>query len=144
MGAPLTSMPLFAPQPKDRRMRRIRKKIRRVSKDLSKMQNFLDELPEEIRGDVQRQLQRAFEAGCSYSELQNIPQNLPVSDEGVIRIGASLRYHIMETRKVYGDVENLRGIVADIFDKKSQDMLRDLARADEEKRSDTAAAEIQI
>ncbi len=137
-------MTFFAPQPKDRRMRRIRKKIRRIGKDLSSMKVFLDKLPEEMRGDVQRQLQRAFEAGCSYSELQNIPQHPPVDEAGVIRIGPELRYHILETRKVYGDVENLREIVVDIFDRKSQDMLRDLVREDEEQRSDTAAAEIQI
>jgi hypothetical protein len=125
-------------------MRGIRKKIRRVGKDLSSMKIFLDALPSEIREDVKRQLQTAFEAGCAYSELQNIPQHLPVDDAGIIRIGPALKYHIMETRKVYGDVENLREIVADIFDKKSQELLRDLVRGHEEKKSDTNATQFSL
>lgn len=108
------------------------------------MQEFLEGYPADIRAELQRQLQKAFEAGCLYSELQSIPQSMPISDDGSIAIGPALRYHIMETRKVYRDVEQLREIVASIFDKKSQDMLRAIMRAQEERMSGTEGVELEL
>lgn len=132
------------PQPKDRRARKIRKKIRKVGKDLTALQEFLEGLPADIKYDVQRQLQRAFEAGCAYSEIQNVPQTMPVDEHGMIQIGPALRYHIMETRKVYSDIDQLREIVSNIFDKTSQEMLRRIMRSEEEATSGTQAVEIEL
>ncbi len=131
-----------ASQPKDRRARKIRKQIRKVGKDLTALQEFLEGLPADIRGDVQRQMQKAFEAGCTYSELQNVPQSMPVDDKGMVQIGPALRYHIMETRKVYADIDQLREIVNNIFDQKSQDMLRKIIREQAEKETGSLVVDI--
>ena len=125
-------------------MGKIRKKISKVGKDLTEMQEFLEGYPADIRAELQRQLQKAFEAGCMYNELQNIPQSLPVDEAGAIVIGPALRYHIMETRRIYQDVDQLREIVATIFDKKSQDMLRAIMRAQEERMSGTEGVQLEL
>ncbi len=108
------------------------------------MRRFLDGLPAEIRGDVQRQLQEAFEAGQTYNELQNLPQTLPFDKEGAIRIGPALRFHIMQTRKVYRDVDELREIVQRIFDDASQKRLTEIMREQEDSATGTDTTDITI
>ncbi len=130
--------------PKDRRSRKIRRKIRKVGQDLTSLHEFLEGLPAEIKFDVQQQLQKAFEAGCTFSEIQNVPSELPLDENGIIHIGPALRYHIMEARKVYSDVDQLREIVANIFDQKSQDMLRRIMREQEETTSGTGVVDIKF
>lgn len=133
-----------APQPKDRRARKIRKQIRKIGKDLTELQEFLEGLPAEIRDNAKRQLQKAFEAGCTFSEIQNMPQSLPIDEQGMVQIGPALRYHIMQTRKVYADIDQLREIVSNIFDQKSQQMLRKIMRQQEDVRSGSEAIDIVI
>ena len=128
----------------DRRMRKIRKKIQKVGKDLSKIHRFLEDLPDPIRMEVQRELQRAFEAGCAYVELQNLPSSMPIADDGNLQIGPELRYHILMTRKVYGDIDQLREIVADIFEEKSMKMLKKLLREQQETATSTEVTEIEM
>lgn len=130
--------------PKDRRSRKIRKKIRKIGKDLTSLHEFLNGLPAEIKSDVQHQLQKAFEAGCTFNEIQSVPSALPLDENGLLQIGPALRYHIMEARKVYGDVDLLREIVANIFDQKSQDMLKKIMRESEEVTTTTQAANIEL
>ncbi|MCA9371172.1 MAG: hypothetical protein KC680_04395 [Candidatus Peregrinibacteria bacterium] len=129
---------------RDLRTRKIRKKIRKVGKDLSSLQEFLEGLPADIRTDVQRQLQKAFEAGCAYSEIQHVPSAMPVDEQGIVQIGPALRYHIMQMRKVYGDIEQLREIVANIFDQKSQEMLRRIIREQEESVNSSNTAQLPL
>jgi hypothetical protein len=131
--------------PKDQRMRSLRKKIRHIGRDLSILRHYLkDRVPYKHQREFQQQLQRAFDAGRAYSEVQNTPQSLPVDEKGQLRIGPALRYHILETRKVYGDVDQLREIVADLFDEKSEKMLNKLLQEQEEQLSGTGTTEIEV
>lgn len=125
-------------------MRKVRKKIRKVGKDLQKIHHFLEGLPQPIQAEVQRELQRAFEAGCAYKELESMPNELPVSEDGVLQIGPALRYHILETRKIYGQVDQLREVVADIFEKKSEEMLHRLLREQVETATGSEVVDIEM
>lgn len=131
-------------QPQDGRMRKMRKKIASVAKKLRRMRKYLDTLPEEIREDMQRQLQAAFEAGQEFSEIDNLPNSAPIDEDGQMRIGPALRFHIMQTRKVYRDVDELRDIVYKIFDEASQRRLVQIMKEQEEKSSGTRATDITI
>lgn len=142
--APTTFMIQFPDQPKDSRMRRIRKKIGTITKRLRKMRRFIDGLPEDLQTEVQRQLQAAFEAGQAFSEIDALPQTLPVDVDGELRIGPALRFHIMQTRKVYRDVDELRSIVQKIFDDASQKRLTEIMREQEERSSGTDVTNITI
>lgn len=133
-----------AQPPKDRRMRQMKRKIKKVGQDLTTINLFLQGLPKEIRDDVQQQLQRAFEAGAVFQEIQSMPQQLPMDAEGMIRIGPALRHHILETRKIYTEVDQLREIVSDIFEEKSQELLHKIVRDQEESTSITETTEITV
>ena len=90
-------------------------------------------VPKEYQWEFQQQIQRAFNAGMAYSEVQNIPQDFPVSEEGMLQIGPILRDHIMESRKIYADVDELRGVVTDIFHDKTEEQIRRIMRQSTEK-----------
>mgnify|MGYP006865028093 CR=1 FL=1 len=123
----------------------MRKKLRRIGRDLTILRYYLkDRVPHDQRKEFQRQLQRAFDAGREFSEVQNIPQPLPVDDVGMLQIGPELKHHILETRKIYGEVDRLREVVANIFDEKSEEMLKVLLREQEEKTTGTQSVEIEL
>ena len=90
-------------------------------------------VPKEYQREFQQQIQRAFNAGMAYSEVQNIPQDFPVSEEGMLQIGPTLRNHIMESRKIYAEVDDLRSVVTDIFHDKTQEHIVKIMRQDTEK-----------
>lgn len=114
--------------PKDNRVRKIRKDIRKVGRELEAIRAYVDALPEPFREDVKRQMLRAFEAGRAFSALENVPEKPPVDESGMLRIGPALREHILETRKVYADLGDLRDVAAGIFEKSSEDLLREIVR----------------
>ncbi|MDA0375693.1 MAG: hypothetical protein O3A80_00070 [bacterium] len=132
-------------QPKDSRMRQVRKKLRGIARDLAILRYYLkDRVPHDQQKEFKYQLQRAFDAGRAFSEVQNIPSVPPVDEEGMIKIGPELRDHILEMRQIYYEVDQLREIVANIFDKHSQSMLKNLLYEQEEKRTGTEFAEIEV
>jgi hypothetical protein len=132
-------------QPKDCRMVHIRKKLRRIGRDLTILRYYLkDHVPHDRQKEFKQQLQRAFDAGRTFSEVQDIPQSLPVGEDGLLQIGPELRYHILETRKIYGEVDQLRELVADIFDEKSEEMIRKIFHEQEEKTTGTESVEIEL
>lgn len=131
--------------PKDQRIAKMRRKLRRIGQDLSILRHYLkDRVPHDHQKEFQRQLQRAFDAGRAFSEVQNLPQSPPISAQGMLQIGPELRRHILEVRSVYSDVDRLRDIVTDIFDEQSEDMLRKLLREQEETASGTGVTEISF
>lgn len=119
--------------------------MRRIGRDLAILRYYIkDRVPRESQKEFKYQLQRAFDAGRAFSEVQNIPAVPPIDDEGMMKIGPELKKHILETRQIYSEVDQLREIVADIFDKKSQHMLRDLLHDQEERTTGTEFAEIEV
>lgn len=126
-------------------MRQVRKKLRGIARDLAILRYYLkDRVPHDQQKEFKYQLQRAFDAGRAFSEVQNIPSVPPVDEEGMIKIGPELRDHILEMRQIYYEVDQLREIVANIFDKHSQSMLKNLLYEQEEKRTGTEFAEIEV
>lgn len=131
--------------PKDHRIRKTRKKLRKIGQDLVLLRHYLqDRVPHDYQREFQDQLQRAFDAGRAFSEVQNIPQSPPISDEGMISIGPELREHILEVRKVYSEVDQLRDLVANIFDEKAEAMLRKLLREQEERTTISDSVEMEL
>lgn len=129
--------------PKDGRMDEIRKKLQGIGQDLHALREFIEhQVPQKQRRAVQKEIQRAFEAGIAYSEVQNVPDAFPVTEEGMLKIGPELRNHILESRKVYSDVDQLREVVADIFHEKTEEQLRKIMRRQERRTSGTGATEI--
>jgi hypothetical protein len=131
--------------PKDGRMMRIRKKLRAIGRDLHVIRNYSRKrVPQQYQREFQQQIQRAFEAGIAYGEVQNIPQDFPVDETGMLQIGPLLRDHILESRKVYADVDELREVVADIFHEKTEEQILKIMKRDEEKVSGTDVTGITI
>ncbi len=138
-------MPPSIDPPKDGRMRRIRKKLRAVGRDLHTIRSYMrHRVPQQYQKEFQQQIQRAFEAGIAYGEVQNIPQDFPVDEQGMLLIGPLLRKHILESRKIYANVDELREVAADIFNEKTEDQLRKIMREAEEKVSLSDASDITI
>jgi len=126
-------------------MRQMRKKLRRIGRDLSILRYYItDRVPHEQQKEFKRQLQLAFDAGRAFSEIQNIPTQTPVDDEGILKIGPELKTHILETRQIYSEVDQLREIVSDIFHDQSFAKLKQLIHDQEEKASGTRTAKIEI
>lgn len=125
-------------------MRKVRKKIKTVSKELQSIQVFLRTLPDPLQEDVKKELQKAFELGCVFSELQHLPHTPPLDGDGTLKLGPALRYHILETRKVYSEVWKLRSVVEDIFNEKSEVILRGILRENQEVTSGTEVTEISV
>jgi len=127
-------MSLKNQSPKDGRMKRIRNKLWKIARDLHRIRSYTRRrVPKEYQQEFQQQIQRAFNAGVAYSEVQNIPQDFPVSEEGMLQIGPILREHIMESRKIYTEVDDLRGVVTDIFHKKTEEHIHRIMRERTEK-----------
>jgi|GEM_PF-1043521 len=138
-------MPQDSGHPKDGRMMRIRKTLSGIGRDLHIIRNYTRKrVPQQYQKEFQQQIQRAFEAGIAYGEVQNIPQDFPVDEQGMLQIGPLLRDHILESRKVYADVDQLRGVVADIFNEKTEEQIRKFMRNNEEKVSRTGSVDISI
>jgi len=115
-------------------MKRIRNKLWKIARDLHRIRSYTRRrVPKEYQQEFQQQIQRAFNAGVAYSEVQNIPQDFPVSEEGMLQIGPILREHIMESRKIYTEVDDLRGVVTDIFHKKTEEHIHRIMRERTEK-----------
>lgn len=125
-------------------MRTIRKRIRKVGKDLESIHRTIDDLPDPIRGQMKVQIQKAFEAGQVFHELQHVPDAPPIDETGALRIGPALMHHVLTMRKVYSDLNDLKDIVADIFEEHSQSVLRSIVREDRQVVSGTEVAEITI
>ncbi|PIR54555.1 hypothetical protein COU75_00240 [Candidatus Peregrinibacteria bacterium CG10_big_fil_rev_8_21_14_0_10_42_8] len=131
--------------PKDGRMMRIRKTLQSIGRDLHIIRNYSQKrVPRQYQKEFQQQIQRAFEAGIAYGEVQNIPQDFPVDEQGMLQIGPLLRDHILESRKVYADVDQLRGVVADIFNEKTEEQIRKFMRVHEERLSGTESVDIPL
>lgn len=108
------------------------------------MQSFVDGVPKPMQAEVQKALRQAFEVGCDFQQLQSLPLRPPVDEQGMLKMGPALRDHILETRKIYGDVDQLREIVADLFDEKSSELLKRLVREQGEQMTGTGVAEFEI
>jgi hypothetical protein len=142
---PFIAMSSNSDQPKDGRMIRIRKTLQAIGRDLHVIRNYTTKrVPRQYQKEFQQQIQRAFEAGIAYGEVQNIPQNFPVDEAGMLQIGPSLRDHILESRKVYSDVDQLREVVADIFNEKTEEQIRKFMQPREEKVSGTESFDIAV
>lgn len=144
-ATPQENMPPSQEPPKDGRMDEVRKKLQEIGQDLQGLRVYLEShVPRKYQRDFQCQIQRAFNAGMAYNEVQNIPQSLPVDEQGMLKIGPLLREHILETRKVYADVDELRAIVAQIFNEKSEEQILKFNRRNERKTSGSDATQIAV
>lgn len=131
--------------PKDGRMIRIRKTLRAIGRDLHVIRDYSQKrVPQQYQEEFQQQIQRAFEAGIAYGEVQNIPQVFPVDSEGMLQIGPLLRDHILESRQVYADVDQLREVVADIFNEKTEAQIRKFMQPHDVKVSGTKSTDIAV
>lgn len=109
-------------------MKKIRKRIGKVGQNLDSIRQFVEGLPDPIRDDVKDQILLAFQAGQELSRLDSVPDTPPVDTEGMLRIGPALRDHILATRRVYGDLQDLREAAERIFDLETARLLEGIVR----------------
>lgn len=128
--------------PQDQRMKHVRKRIGKVGQNLHAIRQYVDGLPDPLRAEVKDQILLAFQAGQELSRLDSVPDTPPVDAEGVLRVGPALRDHILATRRVYGELQDLREAAERIFDIETARLLEGIVR--EERVSATMVTEFTI
>jgi len=107
----------------DARMREIKQKMRTVGQGLEEMYAFVDGQPHERQERARTALRNAFEAGCTFSELNLLPPQPPIGPDGQMKLGAALKEHVLRAREVYAQMNQLRIVISNLLDEDSEELL---------------------
>ncbi|MCF7844588.1 MAG: hypothetical protein K9M03_02050 [Kiritimatiellales bacterium] len=131
------------PQHEDVRMKKIKHKIGFVRKNMERMHRYLHRVKAPDKKEAREALRRAFEAGCAYSELKQMPIEPPfVELDGKIVLGKRLREHILATREVYAEISQLRELTGNLLDERAEYLLIPHSQRQEERESGTSTTHI--
>ncbi|PIR52642.1 hypothetical protein COU76_05240 [Candidatus Peregrinibacteria bacterium CG10_big_fil_rev_8_21_14_0_10_49_10] len=113
-----------SPPVADARIRQIRGKMQSVEGDLAELFAYMDDLPGHQQEQAREALQRAFEMGISLSDLDRMPGAPLLGEQEMHLLGPELRRHILETRKVYQEIAELKQVARHMFGRKTLQHLR--------------------
>lgn len=128
----------------DVRMNEIKGKITILEGDLEILYGFVDHLPDQYQLAARAALRRAVEVGRGIGDLERLPASPPVDEEGMLVLGPELRHHILETRRVYADIDDLSTTIDEMFSGTSREHLRSILRRERGSNTGTSTTAFDI
>lgn len=122
-------------------MREIKQKISMVEEGIGEMYEYVNGLQQAERDIAREALRHAFDAGRTFHELEHIPAEPPFGLDGQLKLGPILREHVLQARKVYAHIGQLREIIADLLDEDAETLLKAI-QPPEKTSSGTASTEL--
>ena len=97
-------------------MRSVKGKIGIVKRGVMRISRYMGKLSRYRKDEAKQALKCAFEAGQTYCELKNMPRNDSLPHDMSVKVGPELRQHILRARKVFGEINELKEILDDLFE----------------------------
>lgn len=128
----------------DMRLQKIKGKITGLEGDLEHLFGYVDSLSGTDQSGARSALRRAFNMGRSMSDFDHIPAAPPIGEGGELLLGPQLRHHIVEMRKVYRDIADLRNTIEGVFGSASYNHLHSVLRRERKSNTGTSITEFDI
>lgn len=125
-------------------MQQIKGKITGLEGDLEHLFGYVDSLPGAEQREARVALRRAFDMGRSISDLDRVPATPPIGENEVPLLGPELRHHVMQMRKVYGDIDDVRQMIESMFGDVSLNHLHAALRKERKSTTGTATTEFGV
>lgn len=89
----------------DVRMQEVAQKIHELEETITRLQQFLELVPEEQREEIREALRQAASAGAIFQEIQRT-EVYPVDAQGKVILGKAVRDHLNKVRAMYGRIDD--------------------------------------
>ena len=142
--APFRSDMISFSSSEDMRMQQIRGEITDLEGDIEHLYGYVDTLPGTQQLAARAALRKAFDVGRSISTLDRFPSTPPIEENESQLLGPNLKNHIIEMRKVYGDIADLRRTIEGIFGNASLNYLHSTMRKERKNNTGTSVTQFDI
>lgn len=107
----------------DQRQRTVSTKVQRAERTLRRVTRYLSRQPRWQRSEAQHVIREAYEMGRAMGDLERLPHSPVAAMEIGPLFGDDLKNHILQTRRIYADIEDLEKQVDGLFEQKQTEML---------------------